>query len=579
MKRGNFVILLVVIFLISPLLVFAENETDEFDIQKGFEWLHDEMTSNGWGSDVVSLSWSILALRNGGYDVDDGIERLEQLENSNYNWDNDVYDTSMAILALHKSGENIEDEKTWLLDQQKRALRSGQWLIQLLYDGETECKITYEGDDFEFTVNDTEIVQPSDCSSAIGDPWIDFEQCIADDDAEMVETIGVSCLDSVDSSLLFRSGNDYYIVDQDKPLKIENACFYGSNSGCSCSSTQYASWALQELGDRPLTIPYLRSKCNDRVLDDVFLYMLTSSSLYSNSLLEGKNARANDGGWDNDYEKTAMAVIALRDSPSRVSTSINWLEFWQDPDGSWDQDIATTAKVLYAMTAEAYTHVSNDTTSFCNYNGIVDGGEECEVTSHCYEPDTVCEGCLCIPLIDCTSNPEICDDGYECVVGRCVEESECDTTNDCIDTYGAGYECRNGQCDSVFVDQDECATNFDCEGKYGEGWECDGGECIEKGSSWLTWLIVTLIIIVGLIGAWFGYKQFYLKRKGPRPWEKVANQKKLPTTGSPSPYPAARRSIPARRPVVPSAQPVGVDRLERQLDNSLKKARDLLRKK
>jgi len=578
MKRGIFSILLVVMFLISPLVVFAENETDAFDIQKGFEWLNDEMTSNGWGSDIVSLSWAILALRNGGYNVGDGVDRLRQLENSNYNWDNDVYDTSMAILALHKTGNDVEDEKAWLLDRQKRDLRSGQWLIQLLYEGESECKITYDGDDFEFTVNDTEIVHPSDCSSAIGESWIDFEDCIADDDAEMVETFGVSCLDSVDSSLLFKSGSDYYIVDQDKPLKIENACFYGSNSGCRCSPTQYASWALQELGDRPLTIPYLRSNCNDRVIDDAFLYMLTSSSLYSNSLLDGDNARASDGGWNDDYEKTAMAVIALRDSPSSVSASINWLEFWQDPDGSWDQDIATTAKVLYAMTSEAYTPVSNDT-SFCNYNGIVDGSEECEVTSQCNGTDVVCEGCLCIPLGSGCDYDEECDDGYECLLGRCVEESECSATGDCVDKYGAGYECKNGQCEYIFVDEDECAIDYDCEEKFGDGWKCENGECVEKGSSWLTWLIVTLIIIVGLIGAWFGYKQFYLKKKGPRPWEKVANQKKLPTTARKSPYPAARRGIPAKRPAVAPVKPVGVDRLERQLDNSLKKARDLLRKK
>ena len=35
----------------------------------------------------------------------------------------------------------------------------------------------------------------------------------------------------------------------------------------------------------------------------------------------------------------------------------------------------------------------------------------------------------------------------------------------------------------------------------------------------------------------------------------------------------------SRKPVTASPQPVGVDRLERQLDKSLKKARDLLRKK
>ncbi len=571
MKRGIVVSVFLMIIIILSFSVNAANETESsFDKAKAFEWLNNEMQSTNWGVSVDSLAWSILALRNGGYDVSEGIERLKQLEDNDYNWDNDVYDSSLAVLALYKTGNDIEPEKAWLLDRQKEALKSGEWLIQFLYDGESECRVRYDGDDFDFTVNDTEIISPSDCG--VGDNWVDFEDCIKEDDAEMVETLTVSCLDNVDVSLLFKSGDDYYIVDQTKPLKIENACFYGEYSGCRCSVTQYASWVLQETGERPLTIPYLRSNCNENILDTVFLYMLTSNNIYSNSLLEGENRRSADGGWDNDFETTAMAIIALRDTQSRVSSSIDWLEFYQDDDGSWEGDVRTTAKVLYAITSEVSTPVittntTNGTSPLCG-NGVIDSGEQCEYTSDC-TGDSVCTDCLCVAPAVCDINAD-CDYGEECFLGKCIVPDECESTQNCIDKYGAGYECSAGQCKLVF-DGAECTVNYECEQRYGDGWICDNEVCVEKGGSWLTWLIVILIILLGLAGAWFGYRYYKGRSKSSR------YKPNLPPGKSPTAYPP-RRALPTSRPAqqaAPRRAPVE-DRMDAQLDKAIKKAKDIL---
>jgi len=586
MKRGYFSLVLVLAtLLLSFNVCAAENETNgDFDINLGFEWLYNEMRSSGWGSSVDSLSWSILALRNKGYDVSPGVQRLKQLENSNNNWGNDVYETSLSTLALYKTGNDVDDEIIWILDRQKEALRSGEWLIQFLYDGESECRIRYDDEDFDFSINGTEIIYPSDC--AIGDYWVDFEDCIKEDDADMEETFSVSCLDNVDVSLLFRANDEYYIVDQTRPLKIENACFYGEYSGCRCSVTQYASWVLQQVGERALTTPYLRSNCNDKILDYSFLYMLTSSRIYSDYLLE---ERAVDGGWENDFESTAMAIIALRDSASTVAPSINWLEHYQDSDGSWDGDIRTTAKVLYSMTVEPTVPVviinntNNQTGPNCG-NEVVDSGEECEYDADCLG-NLVCESCLCVNLAGCEIDDDCNGANEECVLGECVRKSECTTSSDCVTKYGSDYYCDAGNCKKAGSIDDECTIDSDCEAIYGSGWKCDdSGNCVEKGSSWVTWLIVSLIIILGLVGAYFGYKQFFKGKGGFKlGGGKGYTPKNLPSSGArpASAYPQARKPITAVRP---SSQTIPVrdtkdDRVERQLDQSLRKARELLGKK
>jgi len=87
MKRGKILGLFVILLFFNSIIVSADNET--FSLDKGFNWLNDEMTSTNWGGTVDTISWSILALNNRGYDVSGGISRLRQVEDD-YNWDNDI---------------------------------------------------------------------------------------------------------------------------------------------------------------------------------------------------------------------------------------------------------------------------------------------------------------------------------------------------------------------------------------------------------------------------------------------------------------------------------------------------------
>ncbi len=570
MKRGMLLVFVILSLFIVQFSVYADNETTEdFDLAKGFEWLHDEMVSTNWGNEIDTLSWSILALRNGGYDVSPGIQRLNQLKDYSDNWNDDAYDTSMAVLAMYKSGENVDNEIEWLEINQKQVLAGGEWLIQFLVEGDEEatCKIYYE-DQLErtFTINDTEIISPSDCNE--GDHWVDFEACIKGGTAEEYEEFSVNCRNSnIGASLLYHSGSDYYIVDQEEPLEIENACFHGRTNNCRCTVTQYASWVLEEVGTHPYTFPYLRSNCNEEIIDNVFLYMLTGNSIYSSFLEEEKSP--GDGSWEGREETTAMAVMALEESSVLISDSVEWLKFQQrKSDGSWDGDVKTTAMVLYALTDDVYTTPVPTNTSSCG-NAVIDSGEECEFTSDCNESSAICTGCQCVVDPECEYDYE-CEPGEVCELGICVQESGCTLDSDC----GDGYVCESGECkwrgDSV---TDGCTYDFDCS----EGYICEDGECVEEGSGWVTWLIVALVVILGGIGGYLGYKQYFSKRKPKSP----ARGRPLPTRKSPlGGYPSTSQRVPARAaaPRTPAKDAKG-DRLERELDQSLKKAKDLLRRK
>jgi len=570
MKRGMLFVFVVLFLIIMPFNVLGANETsDDFSLNKGFEWLHNEMIATNWGSDIDTLSWSILALKNGGYDIRPGVQKLNQLKDYSDNWNSDAYDTAMAVLALYKSGENVDAEIEWLEINQEQVLTSGDWLIQFLVDNDEEvtCKIYYENQqERTFTINETKIVSPSDCN--VGENWVNFEACIKGGSAEEYERFSVNCRDtSVETSLLFKSGQDYYIVDQNEPLEIENACFHGSSNSCRCTVTQYASWVLESVGKHPYTFPYLRSNCNSEVIDNIFLYMLTGNNVYSSFLADEKSS--GDGSWEGREETTALAILALEESNVEISDSIDWLKFQQKrSDGSWDGDVKTTAMVLYALTDEVYTPVvPTNITSSCG-NAVINSGEQCEFTSDCTGTDEICTNCQCLSSPECEYDYE-CSPEEICELGICVSDGGCSFDSDC----GDGYVCESNECKWRGTITAGCTYDIDC----AEGEVCESGECVSKGGSWVTWLIVILVVILGGAGGYLGYRQFFSKRKPKVPM----GGRPLPSRNSAlSSYPSTAQRVPTRTSMpTQNAGDAKGDRLERELDQSLKKAKDLLRKK
>jgi len=570
MKRGVFTGILF-LFIISS-NVYGANDTS-IGLIDGFNWLEEEMQQTNWGTNVEQLSWSILALRNAGYDFSAGIDKLKDLRQVDHWEDGDVKKSALATMVLYKVGENVDLEIEWLKNKQEKNLRSGSWFVQFLTssnNNEVECHLYYDDQDKVFFINDSEIVGESSCD--VGENWVNFESCVQET-AGVYEVMSIDCDSNVDASLLYNRGTEYYIVDQIEPLEIENGCFFRRNT-CNCDATQYASWALDEIGDTYYTKPYLRSECNDEVTDNAFLYMLTGSRVYSDYLDEGMSN--NDGSWEGNEELTSLAIIALRDGSSvSLTTSKNWLESRQrEDDGSWGGDVKTTAMVLYALTNEVNVITNQSSTNTNCYNGIVDVGEECDGSDLSCGQGKICEGCSCVGLPECEFDSEC--GGDVCVQGVCVLDTGCDVDDDC----GQGYYCTTANvCERESVDS-ECDFNSDC---LGSNQECVAGECVsvdDEGGNFVTWLIIIVIILLGAAGGYFGYKQYFSKKRkkpsfagGPGPVKSFSFGKK------PANYPTTRQSVP-----LSNAQKMPVndgrgDRIERQLDASLKKAKDLLRKK
>lgn len=557
------------IFVNSLIVYAADNQTSSKAVnkEKAFSWLYNESKSDNWGSEAHIVSWVILALKNNkNYDYSQALDKLEDMEDDS-NWDDDVYETSMAIIALKKTGNNVDNEIEWLNDQQEEVLESGDWLVQFLTNSEdAQCNINYDDDTYEFTINKTKIVDSSESCGVIDNYWVDFEECVKDDNADMYETFDVECLSNsnVKTSILFKNDNTYYITDQNEPLEIENSCFYGNGNDCSCLSTQYASWAFSVVNDpeyRSYTLPYLRSSCNEEILDNIFLYMLTSSNEYY-SYLASDDGQLEDGSFSGDEYQTALALIAMKGKSSpEVTKAVNWLAFKQRQDGSWNGNIRTTAAVLYALTADVSVGPTVTNTTGCGDRRFDNATEQCEYASNCNNSSMECNSlCQCVAKSGCTRDEDCVALGstFVCNNGLC-ESDRCNC--------GIGEICINGVCKPEQT-QDKCIDDLDCPGDE----VCISGVCVlEEGSSWVTWLIVILIVLVGLAGAYFGYKKFFRKQGKVKPSGFKPNNQFAPRD-----YPQTKQNVP-----VINNQPVSnsVDKMEEQLDQSLKKARDLLRGK
>ena len=117
MKRG----ILIGLFLMAIISVnVSAEENSSVDLIDGFEWLDSEMQQTNWGTNVEQLAWSILALRNAGYDVSAGVNKLKDLRQVDHWDDGDIKESALATLVLYKVGENVDLEVEWLKNKQKK---------------------------------------------------------------------------------------------------------------------------------------------------------------------------------------------------------------------------------------------------------------------------------------------------------------------------------------------------------------------------------------------------------------------------------------------------------------------------
>lgn len=648
MKKGCLLIIIVFLLVFFSQSAFALRE---YNKSLAYDWLYDVMDGTGWNKKVDQISLSLLALSAEEYDISAGVEKLYEEQSRDFSWNKNLENTAWATFALDNLGYSVINETDWLLNRETSANLGGEWLIQILTNGEGECTISYDDSYATFVIDGTEITSGCD----VNDPWINVQDCVTHSAISNYEIFDIYCShSSYDPSLLFYNDGEYYLLGSGDLLELENGC-YSRHGVCSCSDTGYVTWVLKELSEGTHVENYLEIECTSGDMENAFLYLITGDSLYAEKLIESQRY----GRWIDTYT-TAFVVMALKQGSGNsdaVGNATDWLERHQDPDGSWDQDIKDTSMVLYALygsgpgsgpgptsycgdghcdPGESITCPDDcdDPTGTCNDDDVVDEaageecdaqyysdgtlqsgndsacasdewcvdcdcqlidpgtgggcdvslGDECEINSDCETGEICNTGCECELSVECELDDDCWYDEL-CINGSCVVQGgdECELSSECeIDE-----DCIDGFCVSSGVDSEDCSNGIDDDGDGYidcEDTDCDGRSVCESGGGSRVWWIAIIVIVVGLGAGYFVYTKYFKDKKqdNKRPsFDKFLQDRSL------SKKPVQIKSVkkrgpapqyPVRRTGRASSSTRDV-RLEKQLDESLKKARDLLKKK
>lgn len=580
MKGLNPYVLLFVVFLFSFAFVLAEensttdsSETEGFSAQNGFDWLVDQIDSDGSvDSDVTKTAYVIMALDAAGYDTSGSQTWLEGKLASDFCYPTGactVPETSLAVLALNEVQDDghFDDISSWYSGALSDADVSGNWYLEAVTSSNGTCVVSYE---LEGTLKEVNVAVDGGVFTGCGDShFLDLDECLQ---AGLISSnpgmsIDVNCADiegSVVLAHLYKSSSTYYLLANENSanadFQINNGCFGKAASGsCDVESTLYGDWALTKLQSTINTLVYLKENYDDTNPKRVALmYLVTKDESYLEDLA---SLQKSDGSFDRDHYTTALAVLALSDS-SVYSTNIDnaksYLRGEQTTDGDWEGSVENTAFILYAAFSEE--DVSPSEISTDSDDEVV---SECDTNSDCellYGDGYGCDGGSCVyEGIGCNDDTD-CDSGEVCIDDACVE-SDCDYGEHCKDgkvccDYGysvcgsSGKQlcnenvyncardcyCGDGVCDDVESDSDSgddyyCAE--DCAGEEDdtddtedtsdeaecssnsdcdEDEKCSYGSCVtveDEGGSGIVVVIIVLLLLVCL-----GVGGYFAYKKG-----------------------------------------------------------------
>lgn len=570
-----------------------EDEMDRSALEKGFDCLEEEVENNCDDLSVQEMALVILSTPND--DVfDECLDELKDKE-SNDNWGN-TRDTALAILALDHAGEDTSEYEEWLI-KQNQTPTDLIWYLQQDSNQETECKISYDGDDYTINVRENKKID-SDAGECLTRAQSSFWLRIAPDCLD--ETFAISCDKNFIANLIYKnsaSSNRYYVLGdtQAEPslgsieLGVTSKCFpleKTSSSSCNYEATAWSAIALKKTGHSSAEIeayiPYLMAlaETNERYLPNSFIYMVTGYDDYATRLIQeqdlGYEWEAPSSAYNQFYD-TALALLAVGGSSSeKVQEAEKRLlsKFSQDSDGCWNnKNIRDTAIILWALAGRSgrsgsgggSTTYCSEANYFCIPNADCPSSEQltnfyCSggLSVVCCENENLKQcseyfGEECSSDEVCTGNERRSTDTDECCTGECVpapESTECDEF---------GYICR----DTCSENQEE--ISYQCDGSQ----VCCKSKPADEPSYWWIWLLIILILIVlGVLGWFYRDKlKFYYyqilskfkKDKGDKNNSSQGSGGPRPPTGpsypgGPKPgFPPVRRRPPViGRPIHPS---------------------------
>lgn len=579
MKNKNYIL----IIFISLIILFSFNviaDSQNFSLINSYNWINFSLHDKSWSGSVDEISLGILALRTGSYNSQLGINKLKSLQFSDGSWNDNIYDTSWATYALFKTGNDYNSSLNWLLSKQVQASSEGNWYIQIKTPYSGTCSVSQGSNNpIEFEIQNGSLVN---CNANSANSWIDLQYC-AGFVIGINETVNVDCnnLGNADISLLYKQDNNYYILDAKSNTRFATFLIDNGYFG-DYESTAYATWILSEMNQKNQlhTIPYLKShpRSDDNAnFDRALLLAITGDKNYADYLSNSQNNLT--GFWDSgNIYNSAFIIYSLKkqfSSSIALNPGLTWLQGEQDTSegpnkGSWDNgDIRSTAMSIYSIKGgitlkeniqSNKTNNSNNTTkNSCTLDS--DCGNitlyDC-ISGKCELKDGKCNVDIdCSDEEYCDINTHICKQQQKPLIG-CTSDSSCKP----------GQQCSNGVCGDIpgWCDSDIMCSN-------GEKCNLKTNFC-EKKSSPLWWIITLLVIAI--LGGIF----FFIKSKGGIKLKNKPNtlpKQQFPQTQSP--FINRPQNIPPKR-IIPLPQKNYVDdQLEKDLDSSIKKAKELMGKK
>lgn len=541
--------ILSLITLLSFLVLAEENasdssETTGFSAQAGYDWLADQIDSDGSiDGDVKKTSFALMALDAAGYDTSVSQAWLETQLSSDFCYPTgacSVPETSYGVLALYEVQDDadFDDIASWYTSALSDADVSGDWYLEVVTSANGGCTVSYE---LGGILQEIEIAVDGGVFTECGNThFLDLDTCLQ---AGLISsnpgiTLDVDCGDLEGSVVLahvYKSSSTYYLLANENAASAEftinNGCFGKSvGSSCDMDSTLYAGWALSKLDSTLNTLVYLKENYDSSNAQRAALfYLVTKDENYLEDLV---SLQKSDGSFDRDHYTTALAVLALAESSLysvEVEDAQSYLREEQTTDGNWGASVENTALILYAAFGE-------DAVTPSSVGSDEDVVSECDTNADCvllYNEGYTCDDGTCsYASVGCSTDAD-CDTGEVCLDNICVAsdcdygeyckagESCCDypTYNENVYNCPGDCSCGDGICDDMESDAssgDEYYCAEDCGGEVEEEEEekTDSSDfendAEEEGSGFLI-LVIILFLLIGLgVGGYVVYKKGYL---------------------------------------------------------------------
>ncbi len=607
MKKKVLLFSILFLVLILPAIFAAANDTDLSDDEKvnqAYDCLQNKIEDKE--CDNLGFEEKVFSVLATGECLD---ELMDDGSNDECWPDNGctLKSTAQAALALESEGEDTDDAVDWLFDQ-KMSPTDITWYLQIESPEETRCKISYDSNHYEIIINKEKQISVgagSCLALSEGKWWLRIApSCYGKD-------IRVSCDKRFLTNLLFKKQDSTIIHVSEKTTesssggenteRVDSFCF-GQAGRCNYEGSLWAATALDFLDeDIDPYLPYLitlsEDDANSKFLSESFLFYITDSYDFRNSLLAKQKANKY---WDESGDKfydTAVALLSIKDDPSEKTSAKRWLldNKTRDSEGCWKGSISATGFILYSIWPRAHSGGGggggggtpglscSSHSGFCLSSTACSGAGgsqlnfDCAGMSVCCNKNKLLESCF-------NQGGEVCNSDKFCSGGTTVEASDVESGEEC---------CIGGIC-TISIEQSECvAAAGTCRTSCNDGeveldQSCDSFSdvcCAEEGNSftgknylWIWILSLAILIVLVVMG-------FLYKDKLKAYWVSFTGKGKSSSQPRGGPFmPPSFPSFPPRglppRRIIPSSTPVPQRRpmpvkKTNEMDDVLKKLKDM----